>query len=185
MDQIERIEKRGGHGHGAIDALAAFLPTLKGEDRRLEIHPIGRECQGLRGATARIQQGPTIGPDLTGGGFGGGAERGTLGAGERQAVALRVIDLHPGGGGHRRPFARRKRRLRKISIYFGKMAPVAAEHAAPPGCHKAHTKMPRGHETARETPAWIPHSCSSHFLSHTYFWLDFLPPFYRIYRCFP
>ena len=47
MDQIQGIQERCGHGHGAIDALAAFLPTLKREDRRLEIHPIGGQCQGL------------------------------------------------------------------------------------------------------------------------------------------
>ena len=88
MDQIERIEKRGRHGHGAIDAQATFLPTLKREDRRLEIHPIGRECQGLRGATARIQQRPAIGADLAGCGFGGGTERGPLGSGEIEAVAV-------------------------------------------------------------------------------------------------
>ena len=55
MHQIEGIKKRGRDGHGAIEALAAFLPTLKRQDRRLEIDPIGGQCQDLRGTTARIQ----------------------------------------------------------------------------------------------------------------------------------
>ena len=122
MDQIEGIEERGRDGHGAIEARATFLPTLKREDGRLDIDPIGRQGQGLRGTTARIQQRPAIGADLTGSGFGGGAERGPLGAGEIQAVALRVIDLHASGGGHGVPFARRKTRIRKISIYSVKRA---------------------------------------------------------------
>jgi hypothetical protein len=55
VNQIESIEERGGHWDGAVEARAAFLPTLKGKDRRLEIHPIGGQCQGLRGTAARIQ----------------------------------------------------------------------------------------------------------------------------------
>ena len=47
MHQIQGIEERGRHGHGAVEARAAFLFALKGEDRGLEIHPIGRERQGL------------------------------------------------------------------------------------------------------------------------------------------
>ena len=88
MHQVEGIEERGRDGHGAVEAGAAFLLALKGEDRRLEIHPIGGERQGLRGATAGIQQRPAIGADLTGGGFGGRAEGCPLGSGEIQAVAL-------------------------------------------------------------------------------------------------
>jgi len=85
MAQIERIQERGGHGHGhgTIDAPATFLPTLKREDRRLDIHPVRGQCEGLRGPTAGIQRGPARGADLAGGGFGGAAERRTLGSGER------------------------------------------------------------------------------------------------------
>ena len=75
MHQIEGIQERGRDGHGAVEASAALLLALKGQDRRLDIDPIGRQCQGLRGTTARIQQRPAIGADLPGSGFGGAAER--------------------------------------------------------------------------------------------------------------
>ena len=87
MDHIQGIEERGRAGHGAIEALVVFLFARKGEDSRLDIDPIGGQGQGFRGATARMQQRPAIGADLTGSGFGGAAEGGTLGAGEIQSVA--------------------------------------------------------------------------------------------------
>ena len=55
IHQIEGIQKCGRDRHGAVQAEATFLFALKGEDRRLEIDPIGRERQGLRGTTAGIQ----------------------------------------------------------------------------------------------------------------------------------
>ena len=55
MHQIQGIQERGRDGHGAVEARATFLFTLKRQDGRLDIDPIGRQCQGLRGTTARIQ----------------------------------------------------------------------------------------------------------------------------------
>ena len=104
MRQIEGIQERGGHGHGAVEARAAFLPTLKREDRGLEIHPIGGQGQGLRRPTARIQQRLATGTDLARGCFGGSAESRPLGADEIEAVTLGVIDLHTSGGAHGVPF---------------------------------------------------------------------------------
>jgi hypothetical protein len=116
MDQIEGIEEGGRHWDGPVEAGAALLLACKGEDRRLEVDPIGGEGQGLRGPTAGIQQRLAIGADLTGGGLCGLAEGGTLGAREIEAVALPVIHLHASGGGHEVPFCRRRRILRKTSI---------------------------------------------------------------------
>ena len=39
MNHVKRIEQHGRHGHGAVDALAAFFETFNDEDLIGEVYP--------------------------------------------------------------------------------------------------------------------------------------------------
>ena len=55
--QVKRLEEGGRHGHGTVDAWAAFLFGPEGDGLGLEVHAVGGECQGLRRPAPGIEQG--------------------------------------------------------------------------------------------------------------------------------
>ena len=47
MHQVERLQQRGRHRHGAVDAAAALLQALEHELARGEVDAIDGQRQGL------------------------------------------------------------------------------------------------------------------------------------------
>ena len=66
VHQVERIEERLRRGHSAVDTEAALFSALEGDGLRREVHPVGGERQGFRGAATGIEQRMAIGADVPG-----------------------------------------------------------------------------------------------------------------------
>jgi hypothetical protein len=108
VHQVERVEQRWRHRHGAMDAAAAFLEALEQQQATGQVDAVGSERQGLGEAAAAIGEGHAEGARFAVGTLGRAQEGLALAGGEVLAGAIGGVEAH---GGQRRGSGFSPRRL--------------------------------------------------------------------------